>query len=220
MPMIQHVWLRAKQSDASAVVVATDDQRIADVVHDFGGDVCLTSLDHPSGTDRLHDVSQQRGWANDHIVVNVQGDEPLIPVSVINQVAYLLVDQSAYQVSTLCTRILTEHELIDPNAVKVVIGAKQQALYFSRAALPFDRDQSLNISDDAMPFYRHIGLYAYRVSALKAFTAWPVASLEAREKLEQLRFLENGLGITIAQANALVPAGVDTQADLDRVRAQ
>ncbi len=219
LPMIERVRQAAAASAARSVIVATDHEEIRARVAAAGGEVCLTAADHASGTDRLAEVARQRGWADDAIVVNVQGDEPLLPAAVINQVAANLAAHPECGVATLCEPITDAETLADPNAVKVVAVAGK-ALYFSRAPIPWARDRALRGEpplDPRCPPLRHI--YAYRVAALSAFTGWPVAPLEAVECLEQLRFLANGVAIHVAPAVAPVPGGVDTPADLERVRA-
>lgn len=220
-PMVQRVWEQAGQSDASDVIVATDDQRIVDVATQFGAKVCMTSPDHPSGTDRLREIAQAQAWPDDHIVVNVQGDEPLIPPGLINQVASNLALNSDAGIATLCEAITDLGELLNPNAVKVVSDAADMALYFSRACIPWPREAFMD-GTRSMPasgaWYRHIGIYAYRTAFLHQYVQWAPAPLEQLEQLEQLRALYNGTKIHVAAAVQPVPTGVDTQADLDLVR--
>lgn len=221
-PMIQWVYEAAQKSAAKHVVVATDDQRIADVVTAFGGNVCLTSAEHPSGTDRLQEVVTQLGLEDNEIVVNVQGDEPLIPAAVINQVAADLANNPNSSMATLSEPILDVEDCLNPNVVKVVSNKSHNALYFSRAAIPWNRD-TYSSDSPALPSaklaQRHIGIYAYRVSLLHKFVTWPMAALESVEKLEQLRVLENGEQIYISPACEYVPGGIDTEQDLLRVQA-
>jgi len=222
--MIQHVYERAQKSQAQIVVVATDDVRIADAVKGFGGEVCMTSDQHVSGTDRIQEVVNKIGLDADQIVVNVQGDEPLIPAVVIDQVANNLANNSAADMSTLSIAIDTLEELMDPNAVKVVSDINQYALYFSRAPIPYARDHfsENNQSPGSLPnvnYQRHIGIYGYRVSFLDQFIHWPAAEIELTESLEQLRALWNGKRIHVEQACEVPPAGVDTPEDAERVRA-
>jgi 3-deoxy-manno-octulosonate cytidylyltransferase (CMP-KDO synthetase) len=217
-PMIQHVWERARDSDAEQVIIATDDRRIADVAHGFGAEVAITRADHPSGTDRLQEVAEQQGWPNNTAVVNVQGDEPLIPPAVINQVAAVLMRNSRADVATLCERIVDEKQFRDPNAVKVVVNESGEALYFSRAPIAWPRDADV-LHDVNNPWgYRHIGIYAYRADFLHRYVSWPPCLLEQIEKLEQLRALYKGSVIQVEEAGEIIPAGVDTQHDLDVVR--
>lgn len=221
-PMIQQVYERALQSEAREVVIATDDRRILEAARRFGAKVVLTSPDHPSGTDRLEETVRKLGYGVDEIVVNVQGDEPLIPPRVINQVARNLAAEAEAGIATLCEPIEDETALYNPNVVKVVSDHRGFALYFSRAPIPWPRDHHLQ-QRDGMPeginYYRHIGIYAYRVRLLKDFVSWAPAPLERAESLEQLRAMWNGEKIHVALAEELPPAGVDTEADLERVRA-
>ncbi|MCL4130185.1 UNVERIFIED_CONTAM: hypothetical protein GTU68_010652 [Idotea baltica] len=210
--MIQRVYIQAQKSNAGRVIVATDDQRVVDEVKGFGGEVCMTSPEHQSGTDRLQEVAKHYGFSDDHIVVNVQGDEPLIPPAVINQVADNLAAHPEAGVSTLCEPIETDEDFANPNIVKVVSDRKGMALYFSRAPIPWPRDHIKQVSP-----MRHIGIYGYRVAMLNAFIHWPMAPIETLECLEQLRFMWNGERIHVAEAKAEVPGGVDTEEDLQRV---
>lgn len=222
-PMIQRVYEQACLSQADRVIIATDDQRIADAADEFGAEVCMTSERHESGTDRLQEVVSQLGLADDHIVVNVQGDEPLIPPAVINQVAANLAENTMAGISTLAERIETAAVVFDPNAVKVVMDHQGRALYFSRAPIPYYREGGWDQNTEKeLPqtanYFRHVGIYAYRVDFLNQFVTWQPSSLEMTEKLEQLRAMENGIAIHVAEACEAIPAGVDTQADLDAVR--
>lgn len=221
-PMIQHVYQQALQSQASRVVVATDHQEIADVVTSFGGEVCLTADNHPSGTDRVEEVVRQLALSDDEVVVNIQGDEPLIPPTVINQVADLLSSQLNCQMATLVESITEVDELFNPNVVKVVLNAQGEASYFSRAPMPWSREQfSMTQLPGELPagsFYRHIGIYGYRVGLLHRYVNWPVAPTEQLECLEQLRALWHGVKIAVAQADDVPPPGVDTEDDLANVR--
>ena len=218
--MIQRVYEQAKVSAASQVIVATDNQRIADVVTGFGGNCCMTSPDHESGTDRLQEVAEKQGLQANEIVVNVQGDEPLIPPQVIDQVAKNLADNPQAGVATLVEPIDSDADFNNPNIVKSVADKQGMALYFSRAAIPWPRDYAdapvAGMSDVVVPM-RHIGIYAYRVEQLNQFVQWPVAPIESIECLEQLRFLWNGSKIHTAESVARVPGGVDTEEDLQRV---
>ena len=217
-PMIQHVWERACESSADRVIVATDHIEVFEICQSFGAHVCMTREDHESGTDRLAEVVSKAGLADDAIVVNVQGDEPLIPASVIEQVANNLASNPDAGIATLCERILDNATLTDSNAVKVTFDSKGYALYFSRSLIPFPRDKDAATIDlEAEAWYRHLGIYAYRAGTLKAFTQWPMADLERLEKLEQLRALYQGTRIHVDPACAAVPGGVDTPADLQAV---
>lgn len=219
-PMIQWVYEAASKSAAEQVWIATDDQRVAEAATAFGARICMTRADHESGTDRLQEVVTQLGLADDAIVVNVQGDEPLLPPEVIDQVASNLAACPLASVATLSEPLQCARDAFNPNVVKVVSDIHQQALYFSRAPIPWGRDTYS--SNPQLPTgelaQRHIGLYAYRVALLHQFVTWPVAALEAFEKLEQLRVLANGQRIHVAPACVSVPGGVDTPEDLARVK--
>jgi len=222
--MVQRVWEQASKSSASQVIIATDDERIFQLAQTFGASVCMTSADHPSGTDRLQQVASEFGWSDDQIVVNVQGDEPLIPPAVINQVAANLATYESAAMSTLCEPIDTLEDLLNPNVVKVVFDAQGMALYFSRASIPWPRQHFMDGKPTTMPesgnWYRHIGIYAYRTGFLHQYVTWRPAPQEQLESLEQLRALHNGVRIHVAAAVEEVPGGVDTQADLNAVRAR
>ena len=221
--MIARVAKQALESGAENVVVATDDERVAQAVADAGADAVMTRADHPSGSDRVMEVVAKLGWREEEIVVNVQGDEPLIPPAVIDQVAGLLhVPYSDCGVATLSEPIVRAEDVFDPNIVKVVADRSGRALYFSRAPIPWSRagfGQAGGNRLDGARWQRHIGIYAYRIRALREFVAWSPSPLEQVEALEQLRLLDHGRHIAIAQAVAPVPGGVDTPADAERVRA-
>ena len=218
-PMILRVVDQAKKvAGFDDLCVATDDERIAEVCRAEGIDVVLTHADHPSGTDRLSEVARIKGWASEDIVVNVQGDEPLLPAQLVQQVAQLLQSQPESSMSTLCEPIHSLEEFKRDSIVKVVMSKYNQALYFSRATIPYDRDGAQQEVQSLHPqAYRHLGLYAYRVNLLQEYVSWDMGVLEQLESLEQLRVLENGHRIAIAVAEANLPPGVDTQADLDRL---
>jgi 3-deoxy-manno-octulosonate cytidylyltransferase (CMP-KDO synthetase) len=221
-PMIQHVYERACESLAQQVIIATDDVRIEAIAKKFGAQVCMTSVEHTSGTDRLHEVVASLGLADDEIVVNVQGDEPLIPSQVINQVAQNLASMQNASMATLSEPIHSMSDFRNPNVVKVVADSDGRALYFSRAPIPWPRDHFANLNVTELPInfpaQRHIGIYAYRVGLLHKFVSWQVAPLERLESLEQLRVMWNGHLIHIAEAIVPVPGGVDTEEDLQRVK--
>ncbi len=220
-PMIQHVWEQARRSSASRVVVATDDARIVEACQAFGAEVLLTAASHNSGTDRLAEVAGQLGLPGDAIVVNVQGDEPLIPPAIIDQVAANLAANPQAGIATLAEPIEDATQLFNPNVVKVVSDASGLALTFSRAPLPWARDAFAAGRDSlpaGVPFRRHIGIYAYRAGFLHDFVAWGPCWLEDSECLEQLRALWHGVRIHVADALEAPPAGVDTPEDLQRVR--
>lgn len=225
-PMI--LWVAKKASLATFaddLTIATDDERIAEVCRKAGHDVLMTDANHASGTDRLAEVVTVKGWADDDIVVNMQGDEPLVPPLLLEQTKNLLLQSPETVMSTLCEPIHSHEEFMRPSVVKVVTDQHKHALYFSRAAIPCDREQALAMSDDTQTVdwrppthaFRHLGLYAYRVAMLKAFSGWQMGILEQLESLEQLRVLEQGKKIAVDIALTSLPAGVDTQADLDRL---
>lgn len=221
-PMIQWVVEAARKSHASAVYVATDDARIVSAVEQFDAMALLTSSEHESGTDRLHEAAQLLNLPDDHIVINVQGDEPLVPPAVIDQVAENLARNKAAGIATLCEKIHSTAEFLDPNAVKVLCDDQQQALYFSRAPIPWPRDSELNKGADLpadVQAFRHVGLYAYRVAFLREFVTWPPHPLELTEKLEQLRALAHGVTIHVEAAVASIPTGIDTAEDLAALKA-
>jgi 3-deoxy-manno-octulosonate cytidylyltransferase (CMP-KDO synthetase) len=219
-PLIQHVWERAGQSEAAEVVVATDDARIARVCQAFGADVALTRTDHRSGTDRIAEVIEARGWQRDGILVNLQGDEPCMPPALIDQVAHDLAGHGSAGMATLAYPIRSRSDLFDPHLVKVVTDADGYALYFSRAPIPWHRDE-LPGGGETLPqtvrFLRHIGLYAYRTRFLERFVRWQPSPLEMAESLEQLRVLWHGEAIHVSQAEVEPGPGVDTPSDVQRV---
>lgn len=208
-PMIQHVYERAVVSGAEQVVVATDAKNVADAAKKFNASVCMTSREHPSGSDRIAEVAALKQWPDDIVIVNVQGDEPLIPPENIAQVAKNLTDHPEVSMATLVTPFQNMEELVNPNNAKVVIDKNGLALYFSRSVVPYQRDTGQLAS-----YHRHIGIYAYRVGFLQQFVSWQVAPLEYSEKLEQLRVLWYGEHIHAAQALVAPPSGVDTEEDL------
>ncbi|OEC57820.1 3-deoxy-manno-octulosonate cytidylyltransferase [Pseudomonas sp. ENNP23] len=220
-PMIQRVWEQARRSAAERVVVATDDARIVEACQGFGAEVVLTRVDHNSGTDRLAEVATQLGLAGDAIVVNVQGDEPLIPPAIIDQVAANLAAHPEAGIATLAEPIREVQALFNPNVVKVATDLNGLALTFSRAPLPWARDAFAQDRDSlpaGVPYRRHIGIYAYRAGFLHDFVAWGTCWLEDTECLEQLRALWHGVRIHVADALEAPAAGVDTAEDLERVR--
>ena len=211
-PMVVRVAERSAQSAANRIIVATDAQEIESVCKAANLEVMMTREDHPSGTDRLAEVALQLGLNDEAIVVNVQGDEPLIPVDLINQVANTLQSKPHCAMATAAVAIHDQSEITNPNAVKVVISKNNEALYFSRSAIPFDRNHTSPI------YYRHLGIYAYRTGFLKAFSNLAISPLEQAESLEQLRALWHGYAIAVHITPESPPPGVDTQADLDRAR--
>jgi 3-deoxy-manno-octulosonate cytidylyltransferase (CMP-KDO synthetase) len=212
-PMVAWVWERAMKAGAEQVVVATDDERIADEMSSRGAQVAMTRADHASGTDRLAEVVDQLGWKEDAIVVNVQGDEPLMPVANIQRVAAMLNETAGADMATLMEP-LAPTDAERQSVVKVVASETGRALYFSRSAIPFRRGGGM-----PAPLFRHIGLYAYRAGFLNTFVGWPPAAAEQSESLEQLRALAHDAHIQIELAPEAVPAGVDTESDLAAVRA-
>lgn len=216
-PLVQHVYERAIQAEAAfaSIVIATDDQRIQAVCESFGATVCLTSTAHESGSDRLAEVVQIYGWSDEQVVVNLQGDEPLTPVENLYQLANNLQAHPEAMMATLATPLQSEHELADPNIVKVVKDLNGFALYFSRAPIPLQRDASKAGNYAASQYaLRHIGMYAYRAEFLKAFARLEPCLLEQLEKLEQLRALYYGYRIHVDLAAVIPGPGVDTEADL------
>jgi 3-deoxy-manno-octulosonate cytidylyltransferase (CMP-KDO synthetase) len=221
-PMIQWVVEKAKLSGASKVIVATDNDRVAEVVTAFGAEVCKTRADHQSGTERLAEVMELYQFPDDQVIVNVQGDEPFIPFENIAQVAQNLAGQSSARMATLAVHIDDVEEAFNPNAVKVLCNKDGYAMYFSRATIPYDRERFLNTSHikEIGDFYlRHIGIYAYRAGFIKDYINWPASALEQIESLEQLRVLWQGEKIHVAVANTRLPVeGVDTTEDLIKAR--
>ncbi len=216
-PMLQHVYERALSSGADEVVIATDDARIEKVATGFGAAVCMTSTAHSSGTERIAEVTETLGWPDDSIVVNVQGDEPLLPPALIRQVASGLSLNKDAVVATLASPLTDASEWCNPNVVKVVLDKRGYALYFSRATIPFDRDDNKGVLGVAA--LRHLGLYAYRTDFLQTYSTLTPSPLEDIEKLEQLRVLWHGLRIHVGIAEEQPGPGVDTREDLARVAA-
>jgi 3-deoxy-manno-octulosonate cytidylyltransferase (CMP-KDO synthetase) len=227
-PMIQWVVEKAEKSGASQVIVATDNEEVAKVVTDFGGEVCRTRADHQSGTERLAEVMEIYDFDDDQVIVNVQGDEPFIPAENITQVARNLANQQRTnqqqaRMATLAVHIHDVEEAFNPNAVKVLTDKQGYAMYFSRSTIPYDRARFLNEDNVASigDFYlRHIGIYAYRAGFIKDYVQWPTSQLEQIESLEQLRVLWQGEKIHVAVAETrLEVEGVDTPEDLEKARA-
>jgi 3-deoxy-manno-octulosonate cytidylyltransferase (CMP-KDO synthetase) len=219
-PLIQWVWQCARASEAASVIIATDDARVRDVALGFGADCLMTSPQHASGTDRIAEVVRTKGFAADDIVVNLQGDEPMMPARVVNEVAAALHSQPHIDIATAVAPIHTLAEFLDPNCVKALRGGDGSALYFSRAPVPWPRDSVAGGRPTQFAgAWRHVGIYAYRVRSLLRFSAWPPTPLEEAEKLEQLRALEHGMKIHLVTLAEAPPAGVDTPQDLERVRA-
>jgi len=219
-PMIQWVYERARASRAREVLIATDDLLIVSAAHSFGGETVMTAHTHESGTDRIAEVARIRGWAESDIVVNVQGDEPVIPPALIDQVASLLESHPSAQIATLATPVTSLEEFLDPNAVKVVTDIAGRALYFSRAPIPWERDGApagLGSQTSHAGARRHGGIYDYRVRGPLRMASLKRTALEQHEKLEQLRALENGLEIRVADSVEPPGPDVNTAADLERV---
>ncbi|RTE86948.1 MULTISPECIES: 3-deoxy-manno-octulosonate cytidylyltransferase [Gammaproteobacteria] len=226
-PMIQHVMERAEASGAAEVVVATDDERIFKVVTDLGGHAMMTSPDHTSGTERLAEVIEKLALAENEVVVNVQGDEPLIPPEIIHQVAENLQAQRSAPMATLAVPLTDAEEIFNPNAVKVVRDLSGYAMYFSRAPIPYDRERfkqgsAPGVTQEVIEstWARHIGIYAYRAGFVARYAEWEPSPIEITESLEQLRVLWHGEKIHVADAIRTPPAGVDTEDDLKLVRQQ
>jgi 3-deoxy-manno-octulosonate cytidylyltransferase (CMP-KDO synthetase) len=220
-PLIQWVWQCASASGAASVIVATDDARIFAAARAFGADCVMTSADHPSGTDRIAEVARARGFAAEDIVVNLQGDEPMMPPAVIAELAAALESRPNIDIATAVAPIGSLAEFLDPACVKAVRDLDGVALYFSRAPLPWPREHLAGGQPSSFDgAWRHIGIYAYRVRSLLQFAAWPPTALEQIERLEQLRALEHGLRIHLTVLAEPPPAGVDTAEDLERVRAK
>ena len=221
-PLIVRVWERAMEAGAYSVTIATDDERIATAAKKAGADVVLTRKDHQSGTDRLAEVARQRKWSGETIVVNLQGDEPLIPSEILQTLANALVTHSHAGIATAAAPIRTAQDLFTPSIVKVVMDQHRFALYFSRAPIPWSRDQFGDGIPQTLPpetpYFRHVGLYAYRVSTLEILRKTQPSTLEIAESLEQLRALSLGLKIHVSLLKDAPPHGVDTPEDLKRVR--
>jgi 3-deoxy-manno-octulosonate cytidylyltransferase (CMP-KDO synthetase) len=214
-PLLAWVWQVANESGADQVIIATDDERIETAAKRFGARVVMTRVDHPSGTDRINEVARTRSWPDDSIVVNLQGDEPLLPPQLVAQVATALAADEDAGIATLATPVMSIEEAHDSNVVKVVCDREGRASYFSRAPIPFQWESSGQLHDGML---RHIGLYAYRVGALRTLAELDPAPTELVERLEQLRALWYGIPIVVARAVDAPPQGVDTAEDLERVR--
>ena len=224
-PMLQHVYERAIASHATSVVIATDDEKVATAAEAFGAEICMTQSTHQSGTERIAEAVATLGYDETDIIVCLQADEPQMPASLITQVAQNLEEHDHVKVATLAKKITNAEELFNPNVVKVVMNYRHYAIHFSRAPIPWDRDQFAEIQSIdiralklADAYYRHIGLYAYRAAFLETYMGLSSSLNEKLESLEQLRILWNGFKIHVGITEANVPVGVDTQGDLDRVR--
>lgn len=219
-PMIQHVYERATESEATDVIIATDDERIEQTAKSFGAKVCMTQANHPSGTDRLAEVAAHYQFADNDIIINVQGDEPCLPAQLINQVAADLELHTEADIATLYSQITQEKQVFDPNVVKVVMDGDGYALYFSRAPIPWMRDHfdQQSTLPPELPHYKHIGLYGYRASFLTHYAELSSCILEQEESLEQLRALFHGKKIHLTKAGVNPGHGVDTAEDLAQAR--
>lgn len=218
-PMVVHVLERARESGAERIIVATDNEEVREAVQAVGGEVCMTRADHQSGTERLAEVVEKCGFSDETVIVNVQGDEPMIPPAIIRQVADNLAARRDVGMATLAVPIESAEEAFNPNAVKVVMDAQGYALYFSRATIPWDRDRfaaSRETIGDS--FLRHIGIYGYRACFIRRYVSWQTSPLEQIEMLEQLRVLWYGEKIHVDVASVVPGTGVDTPEDLERVR--
>ncbi len=213
--LIQRVYERAIECGAESVVIATDDERIQKVAETFGATVCMTSKDHICGTDRLAEAVSSLKFDDDAIIVNIQGDEPLLPVSAVKRAVQGLIDNLKAKVSTLCTPLFDQKSILDPNIVKVVIDKEGYAHYFSRAPIPWDRENKALSMNHA--YFRHVGLYAYRANLLKQYQQWEPSPLEKMELLEQLRILWHNEKIHVSIIEENIPPGVDTESDLNQV---
>lgn len=219
-PMIQHVYERAVATGVQDIVIATDDQRIQQAAEAFGAEVVMTSPKHENGTERIAEVAQIKGWGSDEVIVNLQGDEPLIPQSLVELTAQGLINHPEAGMSSICTPIQEDVDAFNPNVVKVVLNKDNFALYFSRAPIPWDREQYTHDKTqktNKMPVYRHIGMYGYRVSFLQQYAQMEPCVLETTESLEQLRALWYGVKIHMGIIEQAPAHGVDTLADAKRV---
>lgn len=225
-PMIQHVWEKAQLSGAKRVIIATDNEQVKQAVESLGGEVCMTSEHHNSGTERLAEVVEKLNIADNEIIVNIQGDEPLIPPVIVSQVADNLAKFNV-NMASLVVKIEDAEELFNPNAVKVLTDKDGYVLYFSRAVIPWNRDEFAQLSSQQISsntvnlgehYLRHIGIYAYRAGFIKQYVQWQPTALEEIERLEQLRVLWYGEKIHVELAKEAPPVGVDTPEDLEKVR--
>jgi len=220
-PVLQWVYQLALKAGAKSVVIATDHENIFSAATKFGANVLMTRDDHENGTERLAEVAEKMGWRENEIIVNVQGDEPLLPIAIIHQAVAALANDAEADMATMGCPIQHAEDFFNPNVVKLVTDQQNRALYFSRAPIPWDRDgfaadKTLNTD---MPVFRHIGLYVYRARLLGQYSKMPVSPLEKWEKLEQLRLLHQGIKISVAYASDMPPHGIDTQADLEKLQA-
>lgn len=226
-PMLQHVYEHALESGAQRVVIATDDEKVASVAGTFNAEVCMTESTHQSGTERIAEAVANLACDEDDIIVCLQADEPMMPPALITQLAENLSEHDHAKVATFATKLTSADDLFNPNIVKVVLNYRNYAMNFSRAPIPWDRDQfgNMKLWDIAKltladAYYRHIGIYGYRAGFLETYSSWPACLSERLESLEQLRILWNGHKIHVGVTDLVISLGVDTQADLDRVRSQ
>ncbi|RBO84948.1 3-deoxy-manno-octulosonate cytidylyltransferase [Marinomonas aquiplantarum] len=225
-PVLQWVHELSLQAGAQSVTVATDHKDIYCAAQEFGANVVMTRDDHENGTERLAEVAEKMAWSGDEIIVNVQGDEPFLPVALIHATVKALYQDAEAEMATVACAIDDKQDYLNPNVVKVVCDEQQRALYFSRAPIPWDRDGLANGQDQSgylpidLPVLRHIGLYVYRASLLNKYAELPMSPLERWEKLEQLRFLHQGIKVQVAVADSLPSHGVDTPEDLEKLRHQ
>jgi len=220
-PMVQHVYERAKAAGAQRIIIAVDDPRVMEACEKFGADVCMTSLTHQTGTERIAEVVAEKGFDEDEIIVGLQGDEPFLPSSLISLLADNLAAHDQVKMATLAAPLKNAEELFNPNVVKVQLNYRHYAMTFTRAPLPWDRDQFAKMTSHetlklADAYYRHIGLYAYRAGFLDTYVTLPTNNYETLESLEQLRVLYQGYKIHVGVTNILVPPGIDTPEDLAR----
>jgi len=222
-PLLRYVYECAQRTQANQIIIATDDERIQQAANAFGADVCMTSDQHQNGTQRINEVIQQRNIKDDEIIVNLQGDEPLMPAACISQVARLLVDHPEAQMSTLATPVIHDDDVFDSNIVKVVMNKQAHALYFSRAPIPWQRGQYETQQVERTATWsclRHIGIYGYRAGYSQEYVSLAQSPLEQLESLEQLRVLWHGGTIVVGLAEAIPGPGVDTEQDLEKVSQQ
>ena len=217
-PMLQHVYERGLESAASEVVIATDDERIADAAEEFGAAVCMTGDYHRSGTERIAEVADLMDWPDEQVVINLQGDEPAMPAELIDQCAALLDDVTA-DIATLASPFQNQRDFQNPNCVKVIRDVRGHAVYFSRAAIPYSRDDG---SDEraASAALQHHGIYAYRCGVLRKFVEAEPSDLEVCEQLEQLRALSLGMTIAVGIPATRPGTGIDTEEDLERAKCE
>lgn len=216
--MVQRVYEKALACSVNSVLIATEDQRVVEAVQNFGGDVCLTSENHCSGTERLAEAVEKAGYDSDDVIINVQGDEPMIPVANIEAVGNNLLAHQQASMATLCEKIDQVDQVNDPNIVKVITDREGMAMYFSRAPIPWVRNYFPNQLPNEVDCYKHIGIYAYRAHFLKRYTTLAPSAIERWESLEQLRVLWHGHAIHVGLAACKAPPGIDTENDLLYVR--